>query len=434
MTRLFVSFTIIVFVASMSAEGVRGQSVLEDIGVFAEVRGYNTIPNHGGDAVSFLDFRNTGYSIIVVDAGTGIEQEVARVFYAEPGVTTSGKRVAWIGYTPAGEPNVYVYDRSSGLLQQVTTGADFQNHPDLAPDVLVWQDYRNAGANGPHADVFMHAFASGATSAVTTAAGYKDLPRVSGRWIVWQDFRHSDMLDTADIYVYDIESSVEKRITSDAAYRTHPAVWNDMVVWEDYRNGDRGDIYLYDLSTNQEQVISTYPAHKSHPAVFGDWVVWIDYRNSLEFGDIYGFDLSTRTEHPLVVHPAHQDAPQIHGNHVVWQDYRDGRYDIYGGYLVANTPTSAESAMENPSAEMSAWPNPSSQLVTFHPSLTRDGIVEFAIYDVMGRVVLTRTIGDFALPLTWDGVSGTGLRASPGVYVAVVRSGQAIQRIAFVRQ
>jgi TolB protein len=434
MTRVVQILSIVVLLGAVSAGSARAQSVLDDIGIFAEVQGYNTLPNHGGEAVSFLDYRDSGYSIMMVEAGTRLEHEVARVFYAEPTVATFGRRVAWVGYTPQGVPNVYLYDRSGGQVQQITTDAVFQNHPDLTADVLVWQDYRNAGANGPHADVYMYEFATGVTSPVTTAAGYKDLPRVSGRWIVWQDFRHSELLDTADIYAYDIETSEEKRITSSSAYRTHPAVWNDLVVWEDYRDGAQGDIYLYDLSTDQEQVISTYPAHKSHPAVFGEWVVWIDYRNSTEYGDIYGYDLNTRTEHPLVVHAAHQDAPQIFENHVVWQDFRDGLYDIYGGSLPESTTTSAEMPTEAGSSVLSAWPNPSSQTVTFNLSLIADGAVEFTIYDLMGRVVSRQTITASGTPLAWDGISDTGISAAPGVYVAVARSGKTVQRVAFVRQ
>lgn len=419
---------------AIGALPARSQSLLQNPSVFADVHGLNTVPDHGDAAVSFLDYRNFGYSIMAVDVASGTEEQLERVYYAEPTVSTFGPRVAWIGYTAAGQPDVYVHDRQAGSTERVTSDTAFQNHPDLATDILVWQDYRNAGAEGKNADVYMHDFATNTTSAVSTNPGYQDLPRVHGNWVVWQDYRHSSsLLDTADIYAYNIETKHEWRLTGGSAYRTHPAIWGDLVVWEDYRNGDNGDIYLFDLATSQETPITADAAHQSHPSLYGDWVLWLDYRNDTTQADIYGYNLKMQQEHALLIHPAHQEAPHVYGDHVVWQDYRDGRFDLLAGTLSDPTGTMIEDIVNRPFFELSASPNPSTHSVTFTLNDAPDGPLRLTIYDALGRTISRRQLSAGDSTVLWDGVSDTGQSVSSGLYIAVVVGRDVVEQIAFVR-
>jgi beta propeller repeat protein len=411
-----------------------GQSVLENAAFFAAVEGLNTVPDRGDEAVSFLDYRNGGYSIVTVDASTGAEQVLERVFYAEPVVSTFGKRVAWIGYTPAGQPDVYVHDRASVTTTRVTSDAAFQNHPDLSENVLVWQDYRHALPGQTRADIYMYEFATGTTSPVTTDAGYQDLPRIHGDRIVWQDYRHAGpLLKTADIYVYDLSTRQERRLTDGAYYRTRPTVWGDLVVWEDYRNGENGDIFLYDLGAEREIRITTHAAHQCHPAVYGDWVLWLDYRNSSEQGDLYGYNLRTLQEYALVVHPAHQDAPYVYADHVVWQDYRDGRFDLFGGMLLDPSATTAEEAVFSVDPTLIAAPNPFGHSVTFFLGAAGADPLHLTIYDALGRTVNRRATSPGDAVATWDGRDLLGHLVPSGVYMAIVRAGSAVRRVLVVR-
>ncbi len=428
----FMLLTAVFFTALPNAQG---QSLLDDPSVFAAVVGLNTVPDHGDGVVSFLDYRDAGYSIMAVDVASETEHQLERVFYAEPVVSTFGQRVAWIGYTPTGQPDVYVHERASGSTSQVTSDADFQNHPDLSDGALVWQDYRNAGSDGMNADIYVHDFASKTTLPVTTEPGYQDLPRVHGKWVVWQDYRHADsLLKTADVYAFDLVTKEERRLTSGTFYRTHPAVWDDLVVWEDYRNGENGDVYLYDLSTNEELPVTNDAAHQGYPSVYGDWVLWLDYRNSTEQGDLYGYNLTTRKEYALVVHPAHQEAPHVYGNHVVWQDYRNGRFDVFGGTLSDPSSLTAEDVVERPGPNLSAAPNPFTHSVTFTLQNAPVGPLELTIYDALGRTVARRRLSAGDGAVSWNGRSDSGWIVPAGVYVAVVRGTGVLRQIVIVRQ
>ncbi len=407
--------------------GARAQPLLDDASVFASVAGLNTVPDHGDGLVSFLDYRDGGYSIIAVDVATKTEQQLERIFYAEPVVSSFGRRVAWIGYTPLGQPDVYLHDGAVGETARITSDADFQNHPDLSENTLVWQDYRNAESDGMNADIYMHDLASQTTSPVTIHPAYQDLPRVHGNWVVWQDYRDADsLLTTADIYAYDLSSNEKHRLTSGTFYRTHPAVWEDLVVWEDYRNGAKGDIYLYNLSTNEETPISTNDAHQGFPSVYGEWILWLDYRNDAEQGDLYGYNLNTQEEYALVVHSAHQEAPHIYNNHVVWQDYRNERFDLFGGTIPPPTSAAAGDIGNLPDFKLSAAPNPFVDSVTFFLADARGGSLNLTIYNAVGRKVYHREIAAGQATTSWGGLADSGASVPAGVYVAVV-SGQDLQ-------
>lgn len=410
------------------------QSPLQNVSVFSTVAGLNTVPDHGDHAVSYLDYRAGGYSIVVVDIATMNEDELARPFYAEPVVSTFGDRVAWIGYTPLGQADVHVHDRSTETTTRITNDAAFQNHPDLSSEVLVWQDYRNAGSDQLNADIYLHDFASATTSAVTTDPGYQDLPRVHGSRIVWQDFRHSDSLTTADIYLYDLRSGEESRLTSGTVYRAHPEIWSDLVVWEDYRNGENGDIYLYDLGASREIRITTNPAHQAYPAVYGEWVVWLDYRHSSDQGDLYGYHLATEEEYPLLLHSAHQEAPHVFANHLVWQDYRDDRFDIFGGSLVDPTNTTIDEPLHPPSSRLIAAPNPFAHSVTFELDRASGGTSELTIYDIMGRKIARMPISSAGHQTVWNGRDDSGRPVPAGLYIAITRDGSRTSTVVVVRR
>lgn len=411
----------VVLLLLCSTHSVFGQSPLRNPTLFSAVVGLNTVPDHGDLFVSYLDYRNFRYSVVVVEVPSGIESEVAQLSYAEPEVSTFGQRVAWVGYTAMGQPDVYVHDLLANATSQITTDIAFQNHPDLSAGTLVWQDYRNASFGSINADIYMHDFATATTSQVTVDPDYQDLPRTHGDWIVWQDYRHAgDTLDAAEIYAYHIPSQQEMRLTAGPAYRTRPAIWSHAVVWEDYRNGDHGDIYFYDLQSNLEMPITTNPSHQSHPAVFGDWVLWIDYRNDIAQGDIYGYNLTTGEEYPIVVHPTHQDAPRIFDGHVVWQDYRDGLFDLWGGHL-DSAPTHAEDLTGLPDRLTfeSVYPNPAKRTVTVKLRAPSAGELSGAIFDVRGRKV--KEIGKVYLNAGTREMSLDVGGLPPGIYLLHLR-------------
>ena len=414
---------------------LRAQSVSTTPAFFASVEGLNTVPDHGDAAVSWLDYRNGSYRIMLIDLASEIEGVVASPFYAEPEVVTFGDRVAWIGYTPLGVPDVYLHDRSGASTEQVTRDAAFQNHPDVGSRYLVWQEYADSPTDGSGADIRAREGAGKQVVRITDDDAYQDLPRTHGDRIVWQDFRHDpDSLDTAEIYVYDGGTDSEIRITSGSAYRTHPSIWSNLVVWEDYRHGTNAEIYLYDLSSGSETRITNNAAQQSHPAVYGRWIVWLDYRNSTMQGDLYGFNLDTGREYSLVTHPAHQDRPTIHGNHVVWQDYRSGAFDLWAVELLDPGGTDVERSGGPDDADGHAFPNPSSGTVALVPDEPFGAGDRVDVVDMLGRTVWSIRPASGARSVDWNGTDGAGRAIPTGVYVAVLQRGHHVDLIVFVRQ
>jgi beta propeller repeat protein len=389
------------------------QPVLHNIRILSNQVGLDVAPGHGDRGVAWRDYRNMAWHIQRYDFGSNLDQRIATVFYAEPGVTTHGGRTAWIGYTALGQADVYVHDSAGGGQRRVTTNAAFQNHPHLHGDRLVWQDFRHAAAGDIAADIYAHHFPTNHTERLTSSGAYRDLPRIHGERVVWQDYRHAGPeLKTTEIYVYSFVTRQERRLTFGNMYRTHPAIAGDLVVWEDYRNGERGDIYLYDLSRDEEIEISTYPAQKTQPSVYGDWVLWLDYRAGTSLGDIYGYNLKTGQEYALVVHPDHQEPAHIYEARIVWQDYRDGRIDLYAADLPDPAGTAAEELPAPAEIGMMAAPNPSRSEVVFTRIGGGPGAEDLFLYDLAGRLVWTGRWQEGMISLSWDG-SG-----QPGVFMA----------------
>jgi beta propeller repeat protein len=75
--------------------------------------------------------------------------------------------------------------------------------------------------------------------AICTAEGLQRNPDIADNIVVWQDFRNND---NWDIYGYNLTTGQEFQITDDPADQTNPAVSGNLVVWQD-RRGDHWSIY-----------------------------------------------------------------------------------------------------------------------------------------------------------------------------------------------
>jgi hypothetical protein len=71
------------------------------------------------------------------------------------------------------------------------------------------------------------------------------------------------------------------------------------------------------------------------------------------------------------------------------------------------------------------FPNPSRGAVEFALDLPRDAQVEWAVFDVQGRTVLSqsRMFGAGRATLRWDGQDASGQRAATGIYMVRARVG-----------
>ena len=73
-----------------------------------------------------------------------------------------------------------------------------------------------------------------------------------------------------------------------------------------------------------------------------------------------------------------------------------------------------------------ATPNPARHGTWFSLAGPATGEVSLAVLDLEGRTVRRLTASAGARQIWWDGVTQSGLRAAPGVYQVVVRSGREV--------
>ncbi len=226
-------------------------------------------------------------------------------------------------------------------------------------NLIVWEDYRNSpggvylGPGTGNPDIYLYNISSGREEPICTEQHAQQSPDIWDHLIVWEDYRNGN----ADIYIYDTSDPAQPangtRLTFNSARQVQPKIWGKHVVWIDYRNGLDGDIYFYDLSVDSDG--DGIPNWKDTPygagdaemaikpvcaniyeqrdvAIYGDTVVWKDYRNDTGNGDrnIFGYRLSTEEEFQITTEKHNQFQPAIYENTVVWVDMRDGVSTIYG--------------------------------------------------------------------------------------------------------
>lgn len=280
-----------------------GQTSTTSISVLDPLSIAPSILSVSGNTASFVDYRNSIYSLYKVNLTTKQESiAFPNTGYTQPQIRISGERVVWIGYPLTTQADVYIGDVSKNVTTRITSDAAYQNFPDIHGDKVVWQDYRNTtNSNKINADIYYYNFLTTQTKQITTNTAYQTSPSIWGNRIVWEDYRNAQTVSTnADIYLYDVLTGQETQITTNGAAQMFPDIWEDKIVWEDYRNGV-GDIYMFDITTKTERAISTFNSYKTHPVIYGNWIIWQDYRNGKTQADLYGYDLSTNQEYPIVM-------------------------------------------------------------------------------------------------------------------------------------
>lgn len=237
-----------------------------------------------------------------------------------------------------------------GNETQITADETDQSNSATFGDMIVWEDYRNAGGYET-TDIYAYDLSTGQEMKITNNTSLKYSPVIYGDKIAWEDNRNGNW----DIYVYNLSTSTEKRITLNGSDQYAPALYEDRLVWLDGRNGGGSldvdhwpegnwDVFMYNLSTSKGTRITTNESWKTFPAIYGDRIAWVDGRNGeplyshqIVDGDLYMYDLSTAQETRLVSNVSSDVRPDIYGDGIVWEDDRNQNSDIYMYDLVNST-------------------------------------------------------------------------------------------------
>jgi len=398
----------------------------------------------GGAIVAWYDSRNGAanydiYAEHVTGGGAlawwGLHVCAAYKHQINPAIAADGNGgafIAWQDYRKTNEYDIYVQhvDADGGLVKGwppdglgVCTAANSQFYPVLAGDgsggvFVAWQDYRSGTDN----DIYAQHLASDGTLEtgwpadgwpVCQASNSQYYPVIAsdlgtGAFVAWQDYRTG--IDN-DVYVQHLTSScglaagwqedgllLSGAINGQFAPRITPdAAGGAFVAWHDSRNGSNDDIYAQQVS-GAGQRNALWP---------NDGLPVCVAANSQEF--------------PVAV------TSGSGGAIVVWQDQRTGDRSteaIYAQQALSTEQTGVKPTPALASGVGRGGPNPFRASIQFRLTLVEPAAVRADVIDIAGRHVKTLAARVFPAgshALTWDGNTGAGGPAAPGVYLVRVR-------------
>lgn len=243
-------------------------------------------------------------------------QQITDTPWSEGGVRASGDWLVYIATNGGGDwpdnEEIYIHQLSTGVATRLTDDAVRQWQPAIAGDLVVWADYRYAGA-GWDLDVFGYDISMDWLGPVAMEPAAQYQPTTNGQRVVWVDNRED--ISLYKLYAAETPTGAHSPVSIGPAGQWKPELSGDRVVWQDQRDDD-GDIYLYDFSTSTLLPICTAAGTQWAPDIDGDIVVWTDERSGK--ATIWFYDLATSETEIVCEQTAPQYDPRVSGTRVVW--------------------------------------------------------------------------------------------------------------------
>lgn len=262
-----------------------------------------------GDAdVDYADLRDA--SIHTVAAGSG-DQQLSDVF---------GHYVVYTSTPIGGEPDVFLYDISSGTTSRLTNTPWAENVPKGTSDLVAWEGYATGSS-----DICIYRISTSSTSCLT-APGDQLTPAVSGSYV-----SYIDQGANYSLVVYNADTGATRTIFAGPAQS--PDVDGNHVAFANVA-GSSSDIAVYDLASGSMKTLML-AGDQLNPHVSGDWVSFEDLVTGISHIGLWNY-VTGELEH-VNVGPSSQTLSDIDGNHVVYTDDRAGRLDIYSLQFASDT-------------------------------------------------------------------------------------------------
>lgn len=169
-------------------------------------------------------------------------------------------------------------------------------------------------ADAMQRDIYMFNLESRIKSQITDDTEWENHPDISDDWVVWEDY-------ALDIYAYNITTGERITVTHDAIPQQWPRIDGNLIVWEDERNGD-WDIYGFDLFSRQEMALVTGVGDQTRGLPSGDILSYVncpDQPLCYEAAAIHALNLETNET--SIVHVFEDDeyyAPEQYLGDMVW--------------------------------------------------------------------------------------------------------------------
>jgi beta propeller repeat protein len=145
-----------------------------------------------------------------------------------------GNRIAWVN---GSETIIATKDLVTGDELLVTPGTDQVLHPVLSEDRVLWQDFRNVNW-----DLYLFNLTSGLETQITTGPADDTSPAAEGGRIVW--------VSGAEVYLLDLAGTdPPAAISSGGLMNDVPGISADRVVWQRFEDNGFNNIYLYTIGS-----------------------------------------------------------------------------------------------------------------------------------------------------------------------------------------
>ncbi|HET6352243.1 MAG TPA: hypothetical protein VFG89_08955 [Coriobacteriia bacterium] len=299
----------------MSEKLVAGKPTIGSYGNLAYTKGsvvYTKVVDEENDLVDLYRYSTAASTAKRLMKADGISLGRPRI---------SGLKVVYSRQPSASsnEDDIYVRDlsaSSTGVQSRITSDTADQTNPDIAGNIVVWEDDRNGSS-----DIYAYDLTTKLESIVCTATGNQIDPSVSGSRVVYADNRANST--DWDIYVKDLKTGEEKLLVGSAGNQTNAVISGNNVVYETW-TGASSSIRHIKLGTDasgkitasSSRGLSIGTANQYAPDVSGDRVVWV-YQGATSSA-LYYYDLAVGTRHKLFSGTSLIDSPQISSSKVVY--------------------------------------------------------------------------------------------------------------------
>lgn len=134
--------------------------------------------------------------------------------------------------------DIYLIDleESSPEEVQITTDNKNQSNPDVMGDVVVWEDYRNGGA-----DIYKYIYSTGQESSVVVNSGDQRNPVAHGSYVVYE--YHQLFGSNVEIYISKLDGSYNALLPTGSTQCRMPIIYSNQVAFSKFSaTGPNGNI------------------------------------------------------------------------------------------------------------------------------------------------------------------------------------------------
>lgn len=224
------------------------------------------------------------------------------------------------GYTGPSKVPYLSYFEGTWIYGQVQTRNLREQLPQSLAgdgDWLVWVDARRS-------DIYLHSISAGDGFYLTNDRYVQRNPAISGNIVVWEDYREGG----AEIFAYDIDTGVTRKLSDGAGNHQKPSVHGRLVAWQTDRD-NMHDIVAVDLKNGTPRLVTQTRDRESDVLVLDGNIYYRTFRFNV--WDIHGHEFATNRTWPITSDYVMNMQPFTNGKEVLFltQDLAGWRLHRY---------------------------------------------------------------------------------------------------------